>query len=141
MKNIPKRTKGTFRSTQEKLDREYYDNGAHQADLSELSGIAQGHISKIINNKAGFIDDKIAEVHNILMDNIIPNKNEAIQGTVLRAKRESLKCSKISFKDAQEIRRLYFTGNYTQVSLSKAYNLHQSTIHRILVGKKWKEIM
>jgi len=51
MKNIPKRKSGIFSKTQELLQYAYYDDGSHQSDLSELSGIDQGNISKIINEK------------------------------------------------------------------------------------------
>jgi len=89
--------------------------------------------------KYGFIYDKLAKMYHKLTYNLHPDKDTLSKSVKLRSKREKSGKNKITLKDAQEIRKLYFTGFYTQWALANAYGINQSTIQKILVGKTWKE--
>jgi len=45
--------------------------------------------------------------------------------------------SKINMEKANKIRGLYNTGKYTQKELGEKFNIHQTTISRILLNKRW----
>ena len=44
----------------------------------------------------------------------------------------------IKYEDAEEIRRLYKTGNYTQRQLGDMCDIHHSTVSNIISGKNYK---
>lgn len=46
--------------------------------------------------------------------------------------------SKLKWKDVENIRSLYKTGNYTQVKLAEIFNCSQSAITKIINKKNWK---
>lgn len=45
---------------------------------------------------------------------------------------------KINFKEAEEIRRIYDTGDYTQEEVGKLYGLAGNTVSLIVNNKRWK---
>ena len=47
--------------------------------------------------------------------------------------------TKITIKEAQEIRKLYKIGEFTQKELGLKYNLDQTTISDIIRNNIWKE--
>lgn len=46
--------------------------------------------------------------------------------------------NKLSRNQVDEIRKLYFSGGYTQKELGEMYGVYQSTISYIVRGTKWK---
>lgn len=118
----------------------YWEEGWTQYEIAELFKRDQSHISRILNGKACsyhcLINAKIVE----LQKNIMPLKHEPLQGKILRAKRERLPSTKLTWSKVVRMRKLYFTGKYTQMELARKFNCAQSTVSRILSGENWKRI-
>ena len=66
--------------------------------------------------------------------------NHAISEGLSNLKGESNNSSKLKTEEVIEIRELYSTGNYTQVSLSEKFNVVPSTICSILKRKLWPNV-
>ena len=43
-------------------------------------------------------------------------------------------------EDVEILKKLYATGEYTQVALAKMFDAHYSTVANILAGRQWKHI-
>lgn len=55
------------------------------------------------------------------------------------AKGENHFQSKLDWSKVREIRQLHKTGKYTNIQISKMYNIHNSQICRIIRNKIWRE--
>ena len=53
---------------------------------------------------------------------------------------ESHHRSKLTEKEVLKIRKLYRSGNYTQIKLAKRFDVCDVTIHEIVRNKSWKHI-
>jgi hypothetical protein len=51
---------------------------------------------------------------------------------------ENSACAKLTNKQANKVRELYNTGNYTQRRLAKLFDVHRSSIVRILANRSYK---
>lgn len=118
----------------------YWDEGYDQQDIADIYGTGKSHVSKLLNGKSTsievFIASKIAKFNEA-----IKHRNEAPQAMILRRKRETLHNTKLTWKDACSIRKLYFSGSNTQVELSIMFGVKQSTISLLLSGAKWRPIV
>ncbi len=47
--------------------------------------------------------------------------------------------ARLSVEQAQEIRRLYKTGEYRQSQLAEMFNITQSTVSQCILGKTWNK--
>ena len=56
------------------------------------------------------------------------------------AKGEKQHSAKLTEHQVLEIRNKYITGNYTQIQLANEYNVHDTTISKIILKKLWKHI-
>ena len=63
-------------------------------------------------------------------------KDRSIHGTEINGERNGN--AKLTIKKANRIRRLYKTGDYTQLGLAKAFSLNKNTIFLIVNNRRWR---
>jgi len=124
--------------TYSKIYEMYWDENWEQPILSEIFNVDQGHISRIVNNKAFPYQRLLFDKKNKMEKTIIPSPTEPKQAKVLRAKREKLRCTKLTWKKVEQIRTDYFSGRTTQKKLAKKFGVNQSTITELVRGITWK---
>lgn len=120
----------------------YFEEGWSQNDINEefFGHSNSGYVSHIVNGQVISLEAFLAPKQRKMTHNIKPRMHEPKQGTILRAKREKLPGTKLSWAKAQAIRASYFAGMETQTALSKKFGICQSGICRILAGAIWKQI-
>jgi DNA-binding transcriptional regulator LsrR (DeoR family) len=116
----------------------YYEKGYDQHTLAAMFKVDQGYVSRLINMKRRGYQYTLESKFLKLGKNIVPAKDEAIQGKILRSRRQKLHSTKLTWAKVTKIRKAYFFGKITQNDLAKKYGVNQSTISRIIIGLKWK---
>lgn len=71
---------------------------------------------------------------------IIANKPENKERVSLQSRGENNNFAKLTEKEVIEIKSLLRTGKYTQIEISKLFNVRNTTINAIKMGKTWKHI-
>lgn len=123
----------------DEINRLYWEEGHHQHDLAEMYGVSQSHISRIVNSIACSYHCLITNKIRRLEENIVPSKDEHKNAKTLRAKRETLHSTKLSWEKVSRMRKLYFTGRYTEMELAVLFGVNQSTVSLAIQGKNWKK--
>lgn len=78
-------------------------------------------------------------VTNLEWSTKLENMKHAIDcGLIVRG--EKHKSSKLNNISVKKIRRLFATGKYTKLGLSKQFNTHRSNIQDIISGKTWSHL-
>jgi DNA-binding MarR family transcriptional regulator len=112
----------------ETIDRLYYDEGYTQKDIAVMANYDQGGISRIVNgiscpSRENLLAKKLATLHD--------NRNAYAGNRRLPSSR------KLTTKSVRLIRRMYFSGGFSQKGLAAIFAVAQSTISRIVRGEKW----
>lgn len=94
------------------------------------------HILHSCNNRRCVNPDHLRQGTN--MDNVLDRVKSGNHLNVPRG--ESNHQAKLTEKDVLEIRRLHDKEGYSQVSLGKMFNLHQTTISLIVRRMKWRHV-
>ena len=105
--------------------------------------LVANHFIEKVNGKI-FINHKDGIKTNNTVDNLewVTKSENAIHavetGLNNPCKRESNGNSKLKNKDIDDIIKLFKTGEYTQVAISKMYGVCKQTINNIVRGNNWK---
>lgn len=139
-KKIIKPQKTLTAAEHQKIYDLYWDENYSQKELTEMFGLSDntGHISRIVNGQSFPHARSIFLTKQELKKNIIPSKNEPKQAKTLRAKREKLPSTKLTFSKVEKMREEYFSGSISQMALAKKFGINQSTLNHIVRGIKWK---
>lgn len=121
-----------------KIKNYYFNKGLSQKEIAIKFNCNKSSISRIINDLYVPYDILLKEKEIKVRANFMPEQEEPKQAITLRNKREKLHSTKLNEKIIKKIRHEYFSGIKTQKELATEYKVHQSTISRILTGKKWK---
>src|SRR5574338_881761 len=117
-----------------------YNQGFSQSKIAKMFDCNQSHISRILRGQACSYICLIDKTMATFKANVKPAKNESPQAKTLRAKRNRLFCTKLTWKKVKRLRKMYFSGKYTQMDLAKKFGIHQSTVTRIVRAITWKEL-
>ena len=93
---------------------------------------------KTVNHNDG--DKSNNSVPNLQWSTYKEQMEHAIIEGLSDLKGESNNSSKLTTEEVLDIRDLYSTGNYTQVSLSDMFNVAPSTISNIVKRKRWNHV-
>lgn len=126
--------------TIQSINEMYWEEGYEQWEIAKAFKKDQGHISRIVNDKVGSLEEYLGEKLLHLKKNIKPKANKPKQGKTLRAKRDILPQTKLSTGKVKQIRQQYFFEGRTQIELAYSYKVNQSAICRIIRGERWKDL-
>lgn len=122
----------------DQINQLYWEEGYDQADIADMFGCTQTHISRIVRGIACSYHCSFIRKIKRLNNNIIPNKNEKPQARTLRARRQNLHSTKLNWDKVSQIRELYFHNRKTQQELASMFGVNQSTISKLIQGRTWK---
>lgn len=117
----------------------YWEDGHSQYELAREFNIDQSYICRIVNNQVQPHQNTLLKKEANCKKTIKPKTTEPKQATTLRAKRNKLHSTKLTWNKVVKLRKLYFDGSFVQTALAKKFGVNQSTITQIITGKKWKE--
>lgn len=117
-----------------------YKQGFPQWQIAKMFDCDQSHVSRIVRGLACSYICLLDKTMATFNRNVKPSKSEPLQAKTLRAKRNRLQCTKLNWKKVTRLRKMYFSGKYTQLELGNRFGVNQSTVTRIVRGLTWKEL-
>ena len=117
----------------------YWDEGWEQQEIADALGITQGHVSQVINGKAGSREDTLAKKFVRLMINLQPDKNETLRKIKTRTVNRSRPTVKLTWRQVSELRASYFIKWSPQWELAEQYGIDRSHVSKIIIGKRWNQ--